>query len=72
MAQGKQRARRELPSRNRQALAAGRAVGSPLAELFAETPDFLARLQADDQPALAAQFFPIFCGPEWWGYEGPE
>ena len=59
-----------VPERNRQQLASGSAVGGPLAALFAETPDFLARLQADPQPALSVQFFPIFCGDDWWGYVG--
>ena len=59
-----------VPGRNRQQLAAGSSVGGPLAELFAEAPDFLARLRADPQPALSVQFFPIFCGDEWWGYAG--
>ena len=36
-----------VPERNRKRLATGGAVGGVLAELFAETPDFLARLRAD-------------------------
>ena len=59
-----------VPERNRQRLASGRPVGGPLAALFAETPDFLARLRPIRNPALSVQFFPIFCGDDWWGYIG--
>jgi signal transduction histidine kinase len=59
-----------VPERNRRKLASGSAVGGSLEELFAERPDFLARLRTDTHPALSVQFFPIFCGDEWWGYVG--
>jgi signal transduction histidine kinase len=55
-----------MPGSIPQRLASGRPVGGALAELFAETPEYLARFPVSH----ATQVFPIFCGDKWWGYVG--
>jgi PAS domain S-box-containing protein len=56
------------PRQNRLTLQAGQPCGGPTGELFASTPELMARLL--DMGILSVQFFPIHFGDEWWGYVG--